>query len=99
MVRARQSSAAGFTSTAATPMPWKAMSCSHSQPTKAAGLLDLLHERHFMTSLYERQSMRNAGAENVGVEHDDDSDDRAERDRVPRHEAEDDAFVANLLGR
>ena len=42
--------------------------------------------------------MRDGMTENVGIEHHDNSYNRAKRDRMPRDEAKDNAFVAHLLG-
>src|SRR6202040_2108949 len=48
-------------------------------------------------SLHERQAVRYQVRKHVGIEHDDDADDRAERDRVPENVTEDDALIADLL--
>src|SRR6266478_10051459 len=47
----------------------------------------------------ERQSMRNGTREDVGVQHDDDCNDRAQSNRMPDHETEDGPFIAHLCGR
>ena len=52
----------------------------------------------FEVLFHERQAMGDEPTEYIRVEQDDDSDDRAESYGVPGDEAEDDAFVADLLG-
>ena len=46
----------------------------------------------------ERQPMRNSTRENIGIQHDNDRDDRAQSDRMPDHETEDGPFIAHLCG-
>src|SRR5438477_9002327 len=48
-------------------------------------------------SFHERESVWHEVRENVGVQHDDRTDDGAERDRVPHDEAKDVAFISHLL--
>ena len=52
----------------------------------------------FEVLFHERQAMGDEPTEYIRVEQDDDSDDRAESYGVPGDEAENDAFVADLLG-
>src|SRR5215472_13129541 len=47
----------------------------------------------------EVQSVGDEPRQQVGINHDDDADDSGKRDGVPENEAEDRAFVANLIGR
>src|SRR5438477_10457386 len=47
-------------------------------------------------SFHERESVWHEVRENLGVQHDDRTDDGTERDRVRRDEANDDAFMSRL---
>src|SRR5580692_1536060 len=49
-------------------------------------------------SFHKMQPMRHKGLEDVSVQQNDDPHDRPKRHRMPRHEAENNAFIANLLG-
>src|SRR5271166_6900952 len=49
-------------------------------------------------SFYERQAVRHSTTENVSIEKYDHANNRAQGDGVPCHKAEDDSFVADLLG-
>src|SRR5450432_1243454 len=49
-------------------------------------------------SMNKGQTMRNVLWEHVSVQHHNDSDDSCKRDRVPEHEAEDLALLADLIG-
>lgn len=46
----------------------------------------------------ERQPMRHEVWEDIPVEHDDDANNRAKRQRMPDHKSKDDAFVSDLIG-
>jgi len=48
--------------------------------------------------VYEGKAVGDELGEDVGVEHDDDADDRGQGDGVPEDEAEDGAFLADLVG-
>src|SRR5215472_4582445 len=49
-------------------------------------------------SMDEGQTMRNEVRKDVGIEHYDDANDGAKRNRVPNHKPENHAFVADLVG-
>src|SRR5882724_689869 len=55
-------------------------------------------EEKLAPSVHEGQTVRDPVREHVGVQHHDDADDGAERNRVPKHKAENHAFVAELIG-
>src|SRR5258708_16490435 len=63
-----------------------------------AGLLGCSLEEKLAPSVHEGQTVRDPVRKNVGVQHHDDTDDGAKRNRMPKHEAENHAFVAKLIG-
>ena len=54
--------------------------------------------QRILRSLDECQSMGHGVGKNIGVQHDDHSDDGAKRNGVPNHKTENDAFITHLIG-